>query len=122
MLGLTLMITRFLSAVRRAWRDPSFRGAVFSLLTIVVAATVFYTLSEGWSVLDSVYFAMSVGLPMGGSAVSPTETISKVFTMIYALLVVGLFVSVGASLANALITKNTDRYPRGGRDGEQHDD
>ncbi|WP_019203436.1 ion channel [Tsukamurella sp. 1534] len=122
MIGLTLMIKRFVSALTTGRRDPAFRGAVVSLLVIVFAATLFYTLTEHWSVLDSLYFAVSAGLPMGGSSVSPTMAISKVFTMIYALLVVGLFVTVGAGLANAVIKNNADRIAgRGKKSGDSGD-
>lgn len=47
MLGLTLMLTRFLSALRTAWQDLVFRGALLSLLMLVLSATIFYALSEG---------------------------------------------------------------------------
>lgn len=88
------------------------RGAVLSLVMIVTAATVFYTLTEKWSVIDSLFYAVSVGLPMGNGPLSPTLTLSKIFTLVYAVLVVGLFVTVGGSLASSLVQNNTERISR----------
>jgi hypothetical protein len=118
MLGLTLMFKRLLSAIRTSWRDPSSRGAVISLVLVVASATVFYTLTEKWSVVDSVFYAVSVGLPMGSGDLSPTTALSKIFTVAYALLVVGLFVTVGGSLANAVVQNNSAKITRGRR-GDQ---
>ncbi|MBS4101411.1 ion channel [Tsukamurella paurometabola] len=112
MLGLTLMFKRLAGAIRTSWRDPSMRGAVLSLVMIVTAATVFYTLTEKWSVIDSLFYAVSVGLPMGNGPLSPTLTLSKIFTLVYAVLVVGLFVTVGGSLASSLVQNNTERISR----------
>ncbi|CAM3591240.1 ion channel [Tsukamurella ocularis] len=112
MLGLTLMVKRLAGAIRRSWRDPSTRAALLSLVVIVAAATVFYTLTEKWSVIDALFYAVSVGLPMGSGALSPTLTLSKIFTMVYAVLVVGLFVTVGGSLANSIVQNNTEMMSR----------
>ncbi|CAM3268823.1 ion channel [Tsukamurella hominis] len=112
MLGLTLMFKRLVGAIRTSWREPAMRAAMLSLVVIVTAATIFYTLTEKWSVIDSLFYAVSVGLPMGGGALSPTLTISKIFTLVYAILVVGLFVTVGGSLARSIVQNNTDRVTR----------
>ena len=74
-----------------------------SLLTLLVVATTFYTVVEGWSVLDSAYFAVVTGLTIGYGDFVPEQSIAKVFTMIYALLAVGLFVALATTLANAAI-------------------
>ncbi|CAM3735702.1 potassium channel family protein [Tsukamurella strandjordii] len=118
MLGLTLMFKRFFGAVRTSWRDPSMRGAVLSLIIIVTAATIFYTLAEKWSVIDSLFYAVSVGLPMGNGDLNPTTTLSKIFTLVYAVLVVGLFVTVGGSLASSIVQNNTEKVSRLNKRGQ----
>ncbi|GAA1092209.1 ion channel [Tsukamurella strandjordii] len=118
MLGLTLMFKRFFGAVRTSWRDPSMRGAVLSLIIIVTAATIFYTLAEKWSVIDSLFYAVSVGLPMGNGDLNPTMTLSKIFTLVYAVLVVGLFVTVGGSLASSIVQNNTEKVSRLNKRGQ----
>lgn len=110
MLGLALMIRRFVAAVRTAWREGTFRGASVGLLILLISATVFYTLAEGWPILDSIYFSIVTGLTIGYGDLAPTEPVSKVFTMLYALLSVGLYVTVAASLAGALTKNAAERH------------
>jgi hypothetical protein len=112
MLGLALMIRRFVAAVRTAWQDGTFRGAVSGLLILLVSATVFYSLTEGWPVLDSLYFSIVTGLTIGYGDLVPTLPVSKVFTMLYALLSVGMYVVVAASLASALTQNAAERRAR----------
>ncbi|MGQ7788570.1 GNAT family N-acetyltransferase [Nesterenkonia sp. K-15-9-6] len=119
MLGLTLMLTRFLSALRTAWQDLVFRGALLSLLMLVLSATIFYTLSEGWSVLDALYFSVVSGLTVGYGDLAPSSPSAKVFTMLYALLAVGLFVTIAASLGGAFARNRSER--RAGRRRRRRD-
>ncbi|WP_166354806.1 potassium channel family protein [Phytoactinopolyspora limicola] len=103
MLGLLLMARRFVAALRTAWADHAFRGVTVSLVVLLISSTVFYTLTEGWSVLDSLYFSVITGLTIGYGDLAPGEPLSKIFTMLYALLAVGLFVALGTGLARAYI-------------------
>ncbi|NDL58036.1 potassium channel family protein [Phytoactinopolyspora mesophila] len=125
MLGLLLMIRRFIAAVRISWRDRAFRGVTVTLVTLLVSATIFYTLVEGWSVLDSAYFSVVTGLTIGYGDLTPEQPIAKVFTMLYALLAVGLFVALATSLANSLMgrrahkKRSTSRHKRGSHADEQ---
>lgn len=112
MLGLALIIESFVAAVRAAWRDETFRGAVAALLLLQVGASAFYRFVEGWSVLDSVYFSIITGLTIGYGDLVPTGPVSKFFTMLYALLAVGLYVAVATSLAKALGKEAVERRER----------
>ncbi len=62
---------------------------------MLIGATIFYMLAEGWPVVDSLYFAFVTGLTIGYGDLAPTTPLSKVFTILYALLAIGLFVTVG---------------------------
>ncbi|GAB3193178.1 GNAT family N-acetyltransferase [Nesterenkonia suensis] len=119
MFGLTLMLTRFLSALRTAWQDLVFRGALLSLLMLVLSATIFYTLTEGWSVLDALYFSVVSGLTVGYGDLAPSSPLAKIFTMLYALLAVGLFVTIAASLGGAFARNRSER--RAGRRRRRQD-
>lgn len=89
------------ASVRVAWRERAFRGVALSLLLTVVTATSFYQVHEGWSMLDSLYFCITTGLTIGYGDVVPTTALSKVFTMVYAVTTVGLFVAVSGMLLDA---------------------
>lgn len=103
MVSLLLMLRRLIGAVRTAWRDHTFRAAALSTVILITAATIFYVSTEGWSVVDSLYFAVATGLTIGYGDLVPSGPGGKIFTIVYALLAVGLFVTVAASLAKAVL-------------------
>ena len=105
MLSLLLIFRRLAAVVRTAWTDQVFRGAAASILTLLAVATVFYVVVEGWSILDSIYFAVVTGLTIGYGDLVPQHSVSKVFTIFYALLAVGLFVTLATSLAKASLER-----------------
>jgi hypothetical protein len=103
---------RFLArVVRSAWKDPVVRGVMATIVMLLVLATVFYTVVEGWSVLDSIYFAVITGLSIGYGDLVPESPIAKIFTMFYALLAVGLFVALATSLAKAALERKSREKP-----------
>ena len=57
--------------------------------TILLGAYV-YTLLEGWSYLDSVYFAVSTATTLGYGDFVPITVWGKIFTIIFAILVISL--------------------------------
>ena len=104
MFGFTLMLRRLAVALHDSWKDPAFRALLILLLLVVSGATVFYRLAEKWSWLDAFYFSVITGLTIGYGDFAPTTPFSKIFTMVYALVAVGLFVALGTSIARALVT------------------
>lgn len=97
---------RLLKALWRALKDPDFSGLLFLVLIILSAGTVFYHNIEGWNWLDSAYFSVATLSTVGYGDLTPTTPISKVFTM--------AFILVGVGLLLAFITKIADHV--------QHDD
>jgi hypothetical protein len=70
------MIEFFLTTLRlargtaSAWRrDPQFRSLVFLVVMTLLGGTIFYSLEEGWSVVDAFYFSVT--------------TFGKLFTVVY---------------------------------------
>ncbi|MEO3755094.1 potassium channel family protein [Streptomyces sp. B6B3] len=98
MFGFVVLAGVLVASARRAWKDRVFRGAALSLVLTVVTGTVFYRVHEGWSMLDSLYFSVTTGLTIGYGDLAPTTGFSKVFTMVYALSTVSLFVAVSGLL------------------------
>lgn len=93
MIGSGLMLRRLPVAIRMAWRSPVFRGPLLSLGLVLLGATFFY-------------HSVVTGLTIGYGDLAPSTDFSKLFTLVYALVSVGLFVAVGASLARALVAHN----------------
>jgi voltage-gated potassium channel len=94
-------VVRFVRATGRAFRDPATRGLVISVFVVVAGGTAFYTRYEGWSVVDSLYFTVVTLLTIGYGDLTPTTAASKLFTVVYALVGVGLL----ASFVTVLVVK-----------------
>jgi len=98
-------------AVGRSWRDPSFRAALVLAILILVSGTVFYRSVEGWSWIDAFYFSATTVSTVGYGDLSPTTDFSKLFTVIYMFIGIGVFVLLFAQLAKAML-KIDDRGER----------
>ena len=77
-------LVRLFKAIVGAWRrDPQFRTLVGLVVFTLLSGTIFYTLEEGWSVVDAFYFSVTTLTTVGLGDLSPTTTFSKLFTVVY---------------------------------------
>jgi voltage-gated potassium channel len=84
MIEFFLTTLRLLRAVTSAWRrDPQFRSLVFLVVITLLGGTIFYSTVEGWSVVDAFYFSVTPLTTVGLGDLTPTTTISKLFTVVY---------------------------------------
>jgi len=79
-------------------RDPEFRALGFLLVLVLAGGTVFYWQVERWTAIDSLYFCVMTIATIGYGDFTPTGNASKVFTIGYAILGIGLFASFVAKL------------------------
>jgi voltage-gated potassium channel len=114
MIELFVTVLRLARSVASAWRrDPQFRSLTFLVVITLVGGTVFYSTVEGWSIVDAFYFSVTTLTTVGLGDLSPTTTISKLFTVIY--------IFAGLSLVLGFIetvAKETFSRERRGRQGE----
>ncbi len=98
MIGLVVMLRRFIRALRDAWKsDQAFRTLLALVISLLVSGTVFFTLVEGWSVLDSFYFSVTTLTTVGFGDPAPATAAGKIFTIIYIFVglgVIGGFINV----------------------------
>jgi hypothetical protein len=74
------------------------------MIMLLVSGTVFYVLNEGWSIIDALYFCVMTMSTVGYGDLFPSNDISKIFTIVYSLMTIGVFVGVASKLAKALLT------------------
>lgn len=91
MISFVLTLKRLLSAVFRIGKEPLFKTLLLTLAIILFSGTLFYYGIEGWSLLNSFYFAFVSLIPTGvNTGLVPESNLSKVFTMIYLVIGVGV--------------------------------
>ena len=110
MITLLLSLRRLLIAVWHGVKeDLEFRVLFYVLLTLLTSATLFYWRVEGWSLIDSLYFSVMTMSTIGYGDFVPTTTLSKLFTVIFAILSIGVFVAVVSKLVNIVLKEKKDR-------------
>ena len=75
------------------------------LVDIDVRRYFFYSYIEGWSIVDSAYFCIMTMSTIGYGDLVPTSDVSKIFTIIYAVLSIGVFVAVMSKLVLVMVER-----------------
>jgi voltage-gated potassium channel len=81
-------------------RDPQDRGPLLLVVSLLLVGALFYTLVEGWSVVDAVYFSAMSLATVGYGDVVPETDAGKVFTVVYVLAGIGILVAFFTTLTN----------------------
>lgn len=71
---------------------------MFLLVTILIGSTLFYSSVEGWSKVDALYFSVMTMSTIGYGDLVPTTDMSKIFTIIFSFLSIGIFVSLNTKI------------------------
>eukprot|EP00854_Cymbomonas_tetramitiformis_P006307 gene6307-7559_t len=69
------------------------RYALVIIVAYFMLGCVFYSLKEGWTVINSVYFAVVTLTTTGYGDLTPTDNWSKLFTCLFAFLGIGIITS-----------------------------
>ena len=99
MISFFITLTRFLRAIRHGLRDPEFRALLFVLIVTLAGGTVFYSVAENWEVIDSFYFSVITLTTIGYGDLHPTTPFSKLFTVLYIFLGIGIIMTFINKLA-----------------------
>lgn len=105
------MISFFLSfgrLTRALWRlraDAEFRALGVLALMILLSGVIFYHRYEGWPWLDALYFCVMTLATVGYGDFAPATDVGKIFTIIFTLIGIGVFVGIFGKIAQALVTK-----------------
>ena len=89
-------------------RHPEDRGPLLLVVSLLIGGTAFYSLWEGWSVVDSLYFcAMSLATVGFGDLVPETD-VGKVFTVVYVLGGIGTLVAFFTALTAKVLAMQAE--------------
>ena len=104
MLNFFLNLAKLFIAIRSGVKsDDEFRALLIILMTLLTSSTIFYWRMEGWSVVDSLYFSVMTMSTIGYGDFVPTTNLSKLFTIVYALLSIAVFVAVVGKLVKIVL-------------------
>ncbi len=89
--------------------DQEFRFLFIFIIVLLLGATVFYTQTEHWSIIDALYFSVMTMATVGYGDLVPTTDISKIFTIIYTFLSIGTFVAFTAKTVQIIIENHKEK-------------
>ena len=113
MVGFVINLVKLISSIWYGVKsDEEFRVLLFVLITLIAGGTIFYSTVEGWEVIDSLYFSVMTMSTIGYGDFHPTTTLSKLFTITYALLSIGVFVAVVTKIVAAIMDKKRESKHR----------
>jgi voltage-gated potassium channel len=102
-LHIFLNILRLFRGLGVAIRNPEVQGVLALALALIIVATIFYRLVEGWSLLDSAYFAVVTIATVGYGDFSPQTGLGKLFTIFYIFCGIGIFVAAASAVAHVVL-------------------
>ena len=91
-------------------KDSEFRSLMALFLLILLSGTFFYCRREGWDVIDSLYFCVMTMSTIGYGDLAPTHKLSKIFTMVYAFLSIGLFVAINSKIVAIILNRQKNKH------------
>jgi voltage-gated potassium channel len=107
-------LVRLLKALVGAWqRDPQFRSLVVLVFFTLLGGTIFYSLQEGWSMVDAFYFSVTTLTTVGLGDLAPTTTVGKLFTVFYIFAGLSLVLGFIDTLAKETFRRRTRAVSRG---------
>jgi ABC-type microcin C transport system permease subunit YejB len=118
MIAFFTTLRSFVVAVRRGLGDPAFRALAFLVVVLLGAGTLFYWRFEDWTLLDSLYFSVITLTTVGYGDLAPTTAPTKVFTIVYVLIGLGVLVSFLSAVAGHAVEARMERQERRRPTGE----
>jgi voltage-gated potassium channel len=98
MLSLLISLAALGRAFWSGFRDPEFRALFVVFSALIAMGTIFYMRFEGWSFVDAMYFCVVTLATVGYGDLHPQTRGGKIFTIVFLLIGVGVFVGLAARL------------------------
>ena len=93
MITFLVTILQFFRAIIKGLKDPEFRAILITAFIVILIGTLFYMKVEKWSLIDSVYFCVITLTTVGYGDLFPTTPISRIFTVAYILIGIGILLA-----------------------------
>ncbi|MEL6205722.1 MAG: potassium channel family protein [Pseudomonadota bacterium] len=97
---------RQISVFVRALIEPKVRFLFGLTFSVIATGAVFFHYVEGWAWIDSFYFSTVTLATVGYGDFAPVTAAGKLFTMFYVVIGIGIFVALGAALADEVVLQS----------------
>lgn len=121
MSSVLLTLLRFFRGVRGAWSIPDFRSVLALVAMTLASGTIFFHNVEGWSWIDAFYFSVTTMSTVGYGDLAPKSDFGKLFTTLYIVVAVGLFVALVSFLADGMLSASRRRRKQDGKERLEDD-
>ncbi len=108
MVPLVLAFRKLARAVAAVCRDPETKALPFVAGALVLSGTIFYWQFEDWTIVESLYFSIVTLTTVGYGDLSPSTAGTQIFTIVYILTGIGIFVALLASVAQQYIAQKAE--------------
>jgi len=103
MVSFLLLLRRFYAIMKLGWEDAEFRGLSIFLTSWLTLGTLVYALAEDWNLVESLYFCVMTISTIGYGDFTPTNNWMRLYTIVYSMIGIGLFVGFNARLVQFAI-------------------
>ena len=79
---------------------------------MLLTGTIFYWLAEDWTLIQSLYLSVVTLTTVGYGDLTPTSDYSRIFTIIYIFLGLGVLVTFVSSIAQHYMGQKTEDIDR----------
>jgi voltage-gated potassium channel len=107
-LSLALAFRSLRLAFGAVLRDPETRALPVVAGALLLTGTIFYWRTEDWTIIQALYFSVVTLTTVGYGDFTPTSAGTQIFTIIYILTGLGVFVALLASLADKYIEQKSE--------------
>ena len=96
--------------LKKLWQsDREFRALLYILVALLLTGTIYYSAVEGWRIIDAIYFCIMTISTIGYGDFTPKKDVSKIFTIIFAIGGIGVFVGVVTKVARGLTQRRLEK-------------
>ena len=100
----------FLRGLRTAFGDETVKAILSLTIAIILFAAFSYMYIEGWDFIDALYFAVMTISTVGYGDITPQTNIGKLFTILYVISGMGVFVALVTRIANNVLRQSAISY------------
>jgi len=94
-------------------RDPDARPLYLAAFGLLAVGTIFYSIVEGWTPLDALYFSVTTLATVGFGDFAPQTPLGRGFTILYILAGVSVILAFANAVLQRAATRQRERHPHG---------